>query len=61
MRFFLEFNVNFGFKYFSMIRVQEKIATGMDGLKCFTLKDWDFRSDNFYQLVNRQSKEEYEM
>lgn len=44
-----------------MIRVQEKIAVGMDVLKCFTLNDWDFRSDKFYSLIGKQSKEEYDM
>lgn len=44
-----------------MIKVQKKIAVGMDVLKCFTMKNWDFRSENFYTLIQEQLKEEYEM
>lgn len=44
-----------------MIRVQNKIAVGMDVLKCFTMNNWDFKSDNFKNLIDKQSAEEYEM
>lgn len=44
-----------------MVRVQEKISVGMDVLKCFTLNDWDFRSNKFYEIMERQSKDEYKM
>ncbi|XP_070500579.1 putative fatty acyl-CoA reductase CG5065 [Chironomus tepperi] len=50
----------FGQKRF-MIHVQKKIAIGMDVLKCFTMNNWNFRSNNFRDLVEIQSKEEYDM
>ncbi|CAG9802080.1 unnamed protein product [Chironomus riparius] len=50
----------FGQKRF-MVHVQKKIAIGMDVLKCFTMNNWNFRSKNFTDLVEIQSKEEYDM
>lgn len=44
-----------------MILVQKKIAVGMDVLKFFTMNDWNFKSDNFIDLVKLQSKDEYDM
>lgn len=44
-----------------MVHVQKKIATGMDVLKFFTMNDWNFKSDNFQNLVKIQSKAEYDM
>lgn len=44
-----------------MIRVQKKISQGMEVLKFVTMKDWDFKSDNFVDLVKHQSKDEYQM
>jgi fatty acyl-CoA reductase len=44
-----------------MLHVQRKIAVGMDVLKFFTMSDWDFVSDNFYNLTKIQSKSEYDM
>lgn len=44
-----------------MVHVQNKIAVGMDVLKCFTMNNWDFKSDNYKNLVNKQSKDEYKM
>lgn len=44
-----------------MVRVQQKISVGMDVLKFFTMNDWNFKSDNYFGLVETQSKEEWEM
>lgn len=44
-----------------MVHVQKKIAVGMDVLKFFTMSNWNFKSDNFVDLVKQQSKEEYHM
>lgn len=44
-----------------MVHVQKKIATGMEVLHFFTMRDWDFRSTNFEALNNKLSPEEYEM
>lgn len=50
----------FGQKRF-MVFVQKKIAVGMDVLKFFTMNDWNFKSDNFFNLEKLQSKEEKDM
>lgn len=47
--------------FYSMVHVQNKIAVGMDVLKCFTMNNWDFKSDNYKNLIKKQSKEEYDM
>lgn len=44
-----------------MVHVQKKIAVGMDVLKFFTMNDWNFKSDNFFNLDNLQSQEEKDM
>jgi alcohol-forming fatty acyl-CoA reductase len=44
-----------------MVHVQKKIAIGMDVLKFFTMNDWNFKSENFQNLVKAQSKDEYSM
>jgi hypothetical protein len=44
-----------------MIRVQKKIAVGMEVLKFVTMKNWDFKSDNFVELSKTQSEDEYQM
>jgi fatty acyl-CoA reductase len=44
-----------------MIKVQNKIATGMDVLKFFTMNDWNFKSDNYTGLVSLQDRDEWEM
>lgn len=44
-----------------MVHVQKKIAIGMDVLKFFTMNDWNFKSDNFFNLDKLQSKEEKDM
>lgn len=47
--------------FLSMVHVQKKIAVGMDVLAFFTMSDWNFKSDNFANLVKIQSKAEYDM
>jgi hypothetical protein len=44
-----------------MIRVQEKIAVGMEVLKTFLLNNYDFKTNKFYELIKAQSEDEYEM
>lgn len=44
-----------------MVHVQNKIAVGMDVLKCFTLNNWDFKSDNYKSLIKKQTSDEYDM
>lgn len=44
-----------------MILVQKKIAVGMDVLKFFTMNNWNFKSDNFQNLLKVQSPEEHDM
>ncbi|XP_062132541.1 putative fatty acyl-CoA reductase CG5065 isoform X2 [Drosophila sulfurigaster albostrigata] len=47
-----------------MLRVQEKISTGLGVLQFFTLNAWTFRSDNFASLwtnLNEQDKEIFNM
>lgn len=41
-----------------MVHVQKKIAVGMDVLKFFTMNDWNFKSDNFFNLDKLQDEEE---
>ncbi|CAG9802079.1 unnamed protein product [Chironomus riparius] len=42
-----------------MIKVQKKLFTGMDVLRCFLLYNWIFRTSNFGDLMKTQSEEEY--
>lgn len=44
-----------------MVRVQKKIATGMDVLSFFTMNDWHFVSDNFFKMVDTQTNDEWQM
>jgi len=37
----------------SMLRVQQKISTGLGVLQFFTLTAWTFRSDNYASLWNK--------
>ncbi|XP_070500673.1 fatty acyl-CoA reductase 1-like [Chironomus tepperi] len=48
----------FGQKRF-MIKVQKKLFTGMEVLKCFLLYNWIFKTSNFDNLLKTQSDEEY--
>lgn len=44
-----------------MVKVQRKISDGMDVLQFFTCNDWNFKSDNYFSLVEIQDREEWEM
>ncbi|KAG5676201.1 hypothetical protein PVAND_006050 [Polypedilum vanderplanki] len=44
-----------------MVRVQKKIASALDAIKFFAMKNWDFNTDNFHNLTKIQSDEEYHM
>lgn len=44
-----------------MVHVQKKIAVGMDVLAFFTMNNWNFKSDNFQNLVDIQTGDEGEM
>jgi hypothetical protein len=44
-----------------MVRVQKKIASALDAIKFFAMKNWDFNTDNFHNLTKIQSDEEYQM
>lgn len=44
-----------------MVHVQKKIAVGMDVLAFFTMNDWNFKSDNFCDLIKKQTQNEYDM
>ncbi|KAH8371753.1 hypothetical protein KR093_008781 [Drosophila rubida] len=41
-----------------MLRVQEKISTGLDVLQFFTLNAWSFRSDNYASLWDKLSEQD---
>ena len=45
----------------SMVYVQKRIATGLEVLQFFTMRQWNFKSDNFNSLVALQTPEESEM
>lgn len=42
----------------SMLRVQEKISTGLGVLQFFTLNAWSFRSDNYASLWNKLDEQD---
>lgn len=44
-----------------MIRVQNKISTGLDVLQFFTMRNWNFSSQKFKDLNKELSPEEYKM
>jgi alcohol-forming fatty acyl-CoA reductase len=44
-----------------MLRVQEKISTGLDVLQFFTMRNWMFASDKFQALSKQTTPEEYKM
>lgn len=44
-----------------MIRVQNKISTGLDVLQFFTMRNWVFLSQKFKDLNKQLSPEEYKM
>lgn len=37
----------------SLVRVQNKVSTGLELLQYYTTKEWDFRSDRFQQLQEK--------
>lgn len=47
--------------YFSLVRVQQKIAVGIDVLKFFTIKPWDFRINELMNVKRSLTSEEFEM
>lgn len=58
------FHLNlFNLKYFnvSLVRVQKRIATGLDVLQFFTTRSWDFKSNNFRELYKILTAEEKKM
>ncbi|XP_070134941.1 putative fatty acyl-CoA reductase CG5065 isoform X2 [Drosophila bipectinata] len=44
-----------------MLRVQEKISTGLGVLQFFTLNAWSFKSDNYASLWNKLNEEDKEI
>jgi len=44
-----------------MRRVQQKIATGMEVIQFFTMRDWDFDSTNFKQVFDSMDADDREM
>lgn len=44
-----------------MLRVQEKISTGLGVLQFFTLNAWCFRSDNYASLWTKLNEEDKAM
>lgn len=44
-----------------MIRVQNKISTGLEVLQFFTMRNWTFLSDKFKALNKEMTPEEYKM
>lgn len=35
---------------YSMIRIQTRISDGLEVLQFFTMRKWDFRYDNFFNI-----------
>ena len=44
-----------------MIRVQNKIATGLDVLQFFTMRKWEFKSTKYQSIFNRLSTKDKKM
>lgn len=44
-----------------MVYVQKRIAIGMEVLQFFTMREWNFKSDNLHNLTKLISQEEDEM
>jgi alcohol-forming fatty acyl-CoA reductase len=44
-----------------MLRVQQKISTGLDVLQFFTMRNWMFASDKFQALAKQTTPDEYKM
>lgn len=41
-----------------MVRVQKRIAVGMEVLQYFTMRRWNFKNDNLKALLNGLNEEE---
>lgn len=44
-----------------MVYIQKRIAVGMEVLQFFTMREWNFRSDNFQRLLKFVTPAEDEM
>jgi alcohol-forming fatty acyl-CoA reductase len=44
-----------------MVHIQNRISTGMEVIQFFTMREWNFRSNNLENLTKTQSPEEDEM
>lgn len=44
-----------------MVYVQKRISVGMEVLQFFTMREWNFRSDNFQGMIRFVTPEEDEM
>lgn len=44
-----------------MVRIQQKIAVGIDVLRFFTIKPWNFRNDELMKVRKSLSEEEFAM
>lgn len=44
----------------SMVRVQNRIAVGMEVLQYFTMRDWDFKNHNTLSLLKALNKDDQE-
>lgn len=44
-----------------MVRVQKRIATGLEVLQFFTTRAWDFKSNNFRELLKLLTPEDKKM
>lgn len=44
-----------------MVYVQKRIAIGLEVLQFFTMRQWNFKSNNFNGLIKKQTPDEYDM
>lgn len=44
-----------------MVRVQKRIYDGLEVLQFFTMRQWDFRTDRFFDLYRELSVKDQEM
>lgn len=45
----------------SMVRVQKRIADGLDVLQFFTTRQWDFRTERFFALYRELTPKDQAM
>lgn len=60
--YFIDFLLTLARQKTFMVRVQRKIAAGMDVLQYFTMRDWDFRNHNAWSLwpaLNERDKKTF--